>query len=64
MSFTIELGWWLAPFAVTIAFFIWAGVNTRPTANPSYADGIIGLLFYGAASIASLVAWLVWALAA
>lgn len=61
MTYTIDLGWWLAPLAVTVLAFGWASFMHRPSPNPSYGDGVVGVFFFGAALIVSLVAWLVWA---
>ncbi len=58
---TIELGWWLAPLVITLAAFGWATFMSRPSSSPSYGDAVVGMFFFGAASIVSLIAWLVWA---
>ncbi len=64
MSITLTAGWWLLPLAVTMAAFTWSTITARPSSNPSYADGIVGALVHGLALIASLVAWLFWAISA
>lgn len=66
MTVTLTFGWWLAPFAVTCIFFLWAWFVTPP-AKQSYgygqaAGGFIDAVMYGIALIASLIAWLIWAL--
>lgn len=68
MTFQLHLGWWLLPFAVTIAAFVWR-YWVHKDDQPSYGYGRIGaglgeLLTLAAALIVSLVAWLIWALVA
>ena len=60
MTVTISFGWWLLPAAVTGGSYLWAWL-ARKISRPSFADDIIALLYYGSATIASLVAWLIWA---
>ncbi|KRA63107.1 hypothetical protein [Rhizobium sp. Root651] len=65
MTFTIEFGWWIVPAIVTILSLGWAAFISRDTGNDQYGPGaVISLGFYLAASVASLLAWLIWALAA
>jgi len=68
MGITIHLGWWLAPLAVTAAAFIWHWwVHKDEVTGTGYGaigDALGQLLTFSAATIASLIAWLVWALAA
>lgn len=65
MNLTIEISWWIIPAIVTIAAFIWAGAVCRSgSSGGSYSgigDALMALIFFGAASIISLVAWLAWA---
>ena len=68
MTFTIEWGWWLLPFAVSVAGAIvslWMNRQARGTAGdysnavaPLF-DALVWLLFF---VLPSLAAWLVWAL--
>lgn len=60
MTMTVSFGWWLLPAAVTIASYLWAWLSNRGS-RPSFGDDVIALILYGAATIASLVAWLIWA---
>lgn len=60
MSINIVIGWWLVPWVITAATFVWAWNISRK--SPShYGQDITGIFVYGAATIASLVVWLVWA---
>ena len=61
MTLTIQAGWWLLPAALTLAAFGFAFATSRPSSSPGYGDGIVGVFVYGAALIASLIAWLIWA---
>lgn len=60
MTMTISFGWWLLPAAVTVASYLWAWLTTRGS-RPSFGDAVVALIYYGAATIASLIAWLIWA---
>ncbi|WP_320194975.1 hypothetical protein RMR10_011975 [Agrobacterium rosae] len=68
MSFTLELGWWIAPTAITIAAFAIAAYMGRDEGgHGDYAaigNAFVGLVVYGAALVLSLIAWLIWAIAA
>lgn len=68
MTFTVEFGWWLLPLAVTIAAFSLAAfMNRDEGSHGDYAaigNAFVALIIYGAAMIASLLAWLIWALSA
>ena len=67
MSFTISLSWWLAPLAVTIIAFVVAfAKDDRGPAGDygGFAQAFASLLLYATAAIVSLIAWLIWALAA
>jgi hypothetical protein len=58
-SFTVSIGWWLAPLAVTFAIFVWAH---KVTPAPSGSTDVTCAITFGAAIIVSLIAWLIWAL--
>lgn len=68
MSVTLTLGWWLAPLAVTMAVFAFSIIvdrsESRPTSYASIGNAVVGIFMYGAATIISLFAWLIWALLA
>lgn len=68
MTFTITFGWWLAPLSVTAFAFSLAAFMCRDDERhgdySAIAGAFVSLVIYGAASIVSLIAWLVWALAA
>lgn len=68
MSITIGIGWWIAPTVVTIIAFVFAGYMGRDEgSHGDYAaigNAFVGLVIYGAATIVSLIAWLLWALIA
>ncbi len=67
MSFTVSLGVWLVPLAITLVSFAWAipmRENERPgggiMSGFGYAIGaLLRCLF---AACCSLFAWLIWAL--
>lgn len=59
MSFTITLGWWLLPLAITAIAFAWA-TAVCPKGG-SLGDAIAAAFVFGPALIGSLVAWLIWA---
>lgn len=64
MNLTIEISWWIVPALVTLSAFIWAyGQAGLPESEGHAAalEMVVCLLYYGAAVIASLVAWLAWA---
>lgn len=52
---------WLVPLALTVSGFAWAMAHTRNFGFSPH-EAARGLLVYAVAVIASLVAWLVWAL--
>ena len=68
MTVTFGLGWWLLPTAVTIAAFVAVylfGPKMRPNNGGMFPDvlgGIMELGSYLLAVVASLIAWLLWAL--
>lgn len=66
MEITIGFGWWLAPFAVTVFAFAFAAFMGRDEgSHGDYAaigNAFVALVVYGAALIASLIAWLCWAI--
>lgn len=51
---------WLIPAAVTVAVFGWA--VSRPIKTGDYCFDFTPIFALGGAVIASLVAWLVWAI--
>ncbi|WP_029029811.1 hypothetical protein [Salinarimonas rosea] len=66
MEFTITFGWWLAPTIWTIFCFCLALAKTprdQPSGSFDFGGLLDAILFYGAALIASLVGWLIYALA-
>lgn len=64
MEFTLTLGWWLAPFAVTLIafgwFWIWAANDPPSSGYGNIGRGLGQALFLLAAIVVSLVAWLVY----
>lgn len=66
MDVTIMLGTWAIPAAITIGSFLSAMFVIRREEKRrggfNFGVGILGLTLMAGASIASLVAWLVWAL--
>ena len=60
MTVVVSFGWWLLPAAVTIASYLLAWLANRGS-RPSLGDAFVALIYYGAATIASLIAWLIWA---
>jgi hypothetical protein len=73
MSFSISLGWWLLPAVITAIAFAWAGALGRRqcSSSPKGGDYNFSTLFDGifcgfvllVATVVSLIAWLVYALA-
>ena len=65
---TIVLGSWLVPAVITVALLIAVrlfGPRMQPQNGSMFPDmggALLELLTYTAALIASLVAWLIWAL--
>ena len=59
---TIQLGWWLLPLIITICSFIIASWYEVPRGGYINID-LEGLFRYAAATIISLVVWLIYALA-
>lgn len=67
MSITIELGWWLAPFAFTVASFLFAvAINRNGQSDGGWSaglDGMFSLMTYLLMCVVpSLIAWLVWSI--
>jgi len=66
MTFSITLGWWLAPLVFTVIAFTWAMYerkDERPTGGMFDWHGLLSLFrFFSVALPASLIAWLMWAL--
>lgn len=67
MSVTIHLGWWVLPALITVAAYaiaVWRIPAAQPSSYlPDFGPAIVGFITLSLASIASLLAWLVWALA-
>ena len=63
MTTTITIGMWVMPTLLTILSFIWA-YSKRDTGGGNYLDfsGMFDLIYYGIATIISLISWLVWSL--
>lgn len=64
---TIEVSWWVVPLIITIIAFVWARVKSpNVERGNTYFAGVgemlIAMLYFGMAAIASLIAWLIWAL--
>lgn len=65
MTFTISMGWWLAPALVTILFAVVAGIMRR---GMSGSDSLGMGRFFAIVTwvicwfVPSLIAWFVWAL--
>ncbi|WPE22482.1 hypothetical protein [Shinella zoogloeoides] len=65
MTFTVEFGWWLIPALITLLAFGAAAFMSRDMGNDRFGAGaVISFGFYLMAAVASLLAWLVWALLA
>lgn len=62
MDFTIEIGWWAVPVFITIMAFTVAGFKFIP-AGTYGAGSIWNAILVLLASVASLIAWLIYALA-
>ena len=60
---TIRFGWWLIPAAITVIAFVWASIETPRSGCNGIGDAVVAAFLFGTAIIASLVAWLIWALA-
>lgn len=59
MTFTVELGWWMAPLLVTLVAIATAFI-TAALENDRF--GLLGCFAWLVALVASLVAWLIWAI--
>ncbi|GAA4169179.1 hypothetical protein [Shinella granuli] len=65
MTFTVDFGWWLVPAVITLLSFGIAAFMSRDMGDDRFGAGAVIMFgFYLMASVASLAAWLVWALAA
>jgi len=67
MNITIEWGWWLLPFAITVSTFIAARtVNKRAGDGGGWFGGVNALFsflnYLVMCVVPSLVAWLVWSI--
>lgn len=67
MTINIEFGWWIAPTAITALMFLWAYLKQDRSVGSGYGEPA-RLLFNGTlfliTTIPSLIAWLIWSLAA
>lgn len=67
MSFTVTLGWWVLPAAVTLIAFGWYGAwedrQPPPSDYGAIGDGLARMLLLALALIASLIAWLIYFIA-
>lgn len=65
MTFTITMGWWLVPLAITVATFggfaVWSISQPPASGYDSIGAGIAAAMVFLLATVVSLVAWLVWA---
>lgn len=60
---SVTLGLWILPFFVSLAACVWVALGDyQPRGDYDFGTPILGLLKMSAALIASLVAWLIWAL--
>lgn len=60
MTIELTLGWWLAPLLATLVAWIWA-VSNFEGSRGGYMSGLGDLFYAAGAMIATLAAWLVWA---
>ena len=62
---TITFGFWVLPMLFTVIAFVVAEIRVRHVTKdmgaPSWGDGFVSIAFHGLALIASLIAWLIWA---
>jgi hypothetical protein len=65
MNMTVTFGWWVIPLAITLGTMSWAILTPGAPMRGDYSfpDPMPAIRFAGAL-IVSLVAWLIWALAA
>lgn len=64
MFITLSLGWWMIPAAVTALSFGAAAYVCRDMGDDRFGvAAVISAGFYLAATVLSLLAWLIWALA-
>lgn len=63
---TISVGWWALPTVITLAAFavaFWRIPAPQPSSYfPDTGPVIQGFIYFALATIASLAAWLMWAL--
>lgn len=67
MTFTVMLGWWLLPAFITATSFTWAWLAGDHSSSSGYGHigkGLGNALIFAVALVASLIAWLIWAIAA
>lgn len=60
---TVSFGWWLMPLTVTIVAVAWAGwIDIKPDPYRGSIGHVTATPFlWAAATTASLIAWLIWA---
>ncbi|UXT31980.1 hypothetical protein [Agrobacterium tumefaciens] len=64
MTIAIGFGWWVVPALITVLTFGYAAFMSRDMGNDRFGAGaVITFGFYLLASVASLLAWLIWSLA-
>ena len=65
MNVSLDLGWWMVPLAINVAVYAVAIAKIPPAEPkgyfPDFGPAIIGFINLTCATIASLVAWLTWA---
>jgi hypothetical protein len=63
MTITIGFGWWLIPAVITLISCGTAAFMSRDMGNDRFGAGaVIAFGFHLMAAVASLLAWLIWAL--
>lgn len=62
MSITITAGWWLVPTVITFCAYFAAFMTCRDGGKSGIGDGVVTLVVYAFATIASLASWLGWSL--
>lgn len=63
MVFTVQLGWWLIPAAITAASLGWAYWAMSPDRGGDYNfTGLFNAMLWLISLVPALTAWLIWAL--
>jgi hypothetical protein len=64
MTFAITLGWWIVPTLITLITYVVAMFysSSKLSYDPFAAmvEGLAALLAYGAATIVSLISWVIY----